>query len=140
MSSDVVYEAVIPIEPRSKKNSQQICINPRTKRPFVKQNDRYVKFEKDCGFFLKHKPPAPIDYPVNVKCIFYRSTRIRCDLVNLEEATLDVLCRYGIIEDDNRNIVYSMDGSKVLYDKGCPRVEITITTLEGAESWVKKKT
>lgn len=127
MSSDIVYEAVIPIEPRSKKNSQQICINPRTKRPFVKQNDRYVKFEKDCGFFLKHKPPAPIDYPVNVKCIFYRSTRIRCDLVNLEEAILDVLTRYEIIADDNFNIVATMDGSTVLIDKNNPRIEITIT-------------
>lgn len=127
MSSDIVYEAVIPIEPRSKKNSQQICINPRTKRPFVKQNDKYVQFEKDCGFFLKHKPPAPIDYPVNVKCIFYRSTRIRCDLVNLEEAILDVLTRYGIIADDNFNIVATMDGSTVLIDKDNPRIEITIT-------------
>lgn len=127
MSSDVVYEAVIPIEPRSKKNSQQICINPRTKRPFVKQNDKYIKFEKDCGFFLKHKPPAPIDYPVNVKCVFYRSTRIRCDLVNLQEAILDVLTRYEIIADDNFNIVATMDGSTVLIDKDNPRIEITIT-------------
>jgi Holliday junction resolvase RusA-like endonuclease len=127
MSSDVVYEAVIPIEPRSKKNSQQICINSRTKRPFVKQNDKYVQFEKDCGFFLKQKPPAPIDYPVNVKCIFYRSTRIRCDLVNLQEAILDVLTRYEIIADDNFNIVATMDGSTVLIDKDNPRIEITIT-------------
>lgn len=127
MSSDVVYEVVIPIEPRSKKNSQQICINSRTKRPFVKQNDKYIKFEKDCGFFLKHKPPAPIDYPVNVKCVFYRSTRIRCDLVNLEEAILDVLTRYEIIADDNFNIVATMDGSTVLIDKDNPRIEITIT-------------
>ena len=127
MSSDVVYEAVIPIEPRSKKNSQQICINSRTKRPFVKQNEKYVQFEKDCGFFLKHKPPAPIDYPVNVKCIFYRSTRIRCDLVNLQEAILDVLTRYEIIADDNFNIVATMDGSTVLIDKDNPRIEITIT-------------
>ena len=130
MSSDVVYEAVIPIEPRSKKNSQQICINPRTKRPFVKQNEKYIKFEKDCGFFLKHKPPAPIDYPVNVKCIFYRSTRIRCDLVNLEEAILDVLTRYEIIADDNFNIVATMDGSTVLIDKDNPRIEITITRVK----------
>ena len=127
MSSDVVYEAVIPIEPRSKKNSQQICINPRTKRPFVKQNEKYVQFEKDCGFFLKHKPPAPIDYPVNCKCIFYRSTRIRCDLVNLQEAILDVLTRYEIITDDNFNIVATMDGSTVKIDKEFPRIEIVIT-------------
>lgn len=127
MSSDIVYEAVIPIEPRSKKNNQKICYRGKTQRPFIKQSDKYIQFEKDCGFFLKHKPPAPIDYPVNVKCVFYRSTRIRCDLVNLEEAILDVLTRYEIIADDNFNIVATMDGSTVLVDKNNPRIEITIT-------------
>lgn len=130
MSSEVVYEVTIPIEPRSKKNSQQICINPRTRRPFVKQNERYVRFEKDCGYYLRHKPPAPIDYPVNVKCIFYRSSRIRCDLVNLQEAILDVLCRYEILADDNFNIVAAEDGSRIRIDKDNPRIEITITRME----------
>ena len=130
MSSDIVYEVTLPLEPRSKKNSQQICINSRTKRPFVKQNEKYVQFEKDCGYLLNRKPPAPIDYPVNVQCIFYRSTKIRCDLVNLEEAILDVLTRYGIIEDDNFNIVASMDGSTVKIDKDNPRIEIVITRKE----------
>lgn len=127
MSSDVVYEAVIPIEPRSKKNSQQICINSRTKRPFVKQNEKYVQFEKDCGSFLNDYYDDPINYPVNVECVFYRSTKIRCDLVNLQEAILDVLVKYGILADDNFNIVATMDGSTVLIDKNNPRIEITIT-------------
>lgn len=127
------------LEPRSKKNSQQICINPRTRRPFVKQNEKYIQFEKDCGFFLNRKPPAPIDYPVNVKCVFYRSSYRRVDLSNLQEATLDVLTHYGIIKDDNRDIVYSMDGSKVLYDKQNPRIEITITRVEEeVQQWAKK--
>ena len=139
MSSDIVYEVTLPLEPRSKKNSQQICINSRTKRPFVKQNEKYVQFEKDCGYLLNRKPPAPIDYPVNVQCVFYRSTYRRVDLTNLEGSILDVLTHYGIIEDDNRDIVYSMDGSKVLYDKQNPRIEITITRLEGdVEQWARK--
>ena len=129
MSSEVVYRVVIPIEPRSKKNSQQIYVNSRTKRPFITQSDEYKRYERDCGFFLKHKPPEPIDYPVNVQCVFYRSTRRRIDLTNLIAATNDIFVKYGILRDDNREIVAGHDGSRVRYDKENPRAEITITKL-----------
>ena len=133
----ILYEAVIPLNPRTKKNSQQIVINKKTGRPFVMQSSKYKEYEKNCGYFLK-KLPEPISEPVNVKCVFYRETRIRCDLVNLENAILDILCLYGIIADDNRNVVYSMDGSRVFCDKTKPRTEITIESVEDAEIWDKK--
>jgi Holliday junction resolvase RusA-like endonuclease len=57
-------------------------------------------------------------------------TKRRVDLVNLQESTLDVLVAYGIIADDNSNIVASMDGSKVLYSKENPRTEVEITPIE----------
>ena len=127
--SSVVFQTVIPIEPRSKKNSQQICINSRTHRPFVKQNEKYDQFEKDCGFFLKHKPPAPIDYPVNCQYIMYRSTNRVFDALNGCEAVDDVLVKYGILEDDNFKIVAGHDGTRVRVDKDNPRIEITITRM-----------
>jgi Holliday junction resolvase RusA-like endonuclease len=66
-------------------------------------------------------------------------TKRRVDLTNLLNSTLDLLVQYGIILDDNRNIVYSVDGSRVLYDKAFPRTEIEITPItESVESWVKK--
>jgi Holliday junction resolvase RusA-like endonuclease len=49
--------------------------------------------------------------------------------VNLQESTLDVLVKYGILADDNSNIVASMDGSRVLYSKENPRTEIEIELL-----------
>ena len=55
-------------------------------------------------------------------------TRRRVDLLNLLEASLDILVDAGILEDDNSSIVVSHDGSRVLYDKENPRAEITITT------------
>lgn len=68
-------------------------------------------------------------------------TRRRVDLSNLLNSTLDILVHYGVLLDDNRNIVYSVDGSRVLYDKASPRTEIEITPItEGVESWVKKST
>lgn len=68
-----------------------------------------------------------IDKPVNVKALFYMDARRRVDLVNLQEALLDVLVRAGLLADDNSSIVASMDGSRVLYDKDRPRTEVTIT-------------
>jgi Holliday junction resolvase RusA-like endonuclease len=56
-------------------------------------------------------------------------TRHRVDLVNLLEATCDILVDAGILADDNSNIVAAHDGSRVEYDKYNPRVEITISPI-----------
>ena len=53
-------------------------------------------------------------------------SRRRVDLVNLIEATMDILVRAGILADDNSTIVTSHDGSKVQYDEKKPRAEIYI--------------
>jgi hypothetical protein len=37
--------------------------------------------------------------------------------------------KYGVIEDDNSNVVVSVDGSRVLYDKENPRTEVEITEV-----------
>jgi Holliday junction resolvase RusA-like endonuclease len=57
-------------------------------------------------------------------------TKRRCDVVNMLEATLDILVKYGVLADDNSNIVVSMDGSRVLYDKENSRTEVEITPIE----------
>jgi Holliday junction resolvase RusA-like endonuclease len=90
---------------------------------------QYRQYEKDCGAFLNPLPFTCIEQPVNVKCLYYMPTRRRVDLVNLEESTLDILVKYGILADDNSNIVVSMDGSRVLYSKENPRTEIEIELL-----------
>ena len=51
-------------------------------------------------------------------------TRHRVDLVNLLEATCDILVAGHVIADDNSKIIVSHDGSRVLYDKVNPRAEI----------------
>lgn len=120
---------VIELEPRTKKNHQRILTNRRTGRSFVAPSEQYKIFESAAGYFLK-RPAEPIDYPVNVKCLYYMKTHRRVDLVNLEEATLDILVRYKILQDDNSTIVVSMDGSRVLYDKARPRTEIEIEDIQ----------
>ena len=129
---------IIPIAPRTKKNSQQIVW--KGGRPIIIPSAAYKMYEREARAFLT-PVSSPIDYPVNVKCLYYMPTRRRVDLSNLLNSTLDILVHYGVLLDDNRNIVYSVDGSRVLYDKASPRTEIEITPItEGVESWVKKST
>lgn len=70
-----------------------------------------------------------INYPVNIKYLFYRQNRKRCDLNGLIQAIDDILVKYKVIEDDNFNIVQSHDGCRVLIDKENPRTEIEITKV-----------
>ena len=117
---------VIPLQPVTKKNSQRIVVVRG--RPMVLPSKKYTEYQKACALFMP-KVKEPITEAVNVKCLYYMETRRHVDLVNLEEATLDILVKYGVLEDDNSLIVWSMDGSRVLYDKTTPRVEIEITKV-----------
>ena len=125
----------IPGCPVSKKNSQQIFKNSKTGQPFITQSKAYKAYEKAAGWFLR---PYRIEYPCNVKAVYFMDSRRRVDLTNLLSATDDILVKYGVLKDDNRNIVAGHDGSRVLYDKQNPRVEITITPIENYGVWKAK--
>lgn len=118
----------IPVVPRSKKNSQQIIINPRTKRPMIIQSKLYTNFERECGLYLK-KYKCNIDYSINLKIEFYVPDKRRRDIANYIEAIQDILVKYKVLKDDNYNIVYSLDGTRIYIDKENPRVEIEITKI-----------
>lgn len=120
-----MVEFTIPLPPITKKNSQRILVNKATGRPFIAPSEQYKQYEKDAQWFIHDRPR--IDYPVNVKCVFYMPTRRRVDLTNLLEAVDDVLVRSGVLADDHSGIVVSHDGSRVMHDKENPRTEIEIT-------------
>ena len=122
------FTFTIPIEPKSKKNSQMI-VHAKGGREYIVPSPYYKKYERQCGEYMPW-PKEPISRPVNVKAVFFKKTRQRCDLVNLQEALLDVLVKYRVLEDDKYTIVYSMDGSRVMYDKMRPRTEVTITPVD----------
>ncbi len=123
----------IPLPPITKKNSQQIRykytndkITGRPKRtPYIAPSEAYTDYEQAALWFIP-KQRAPINIPVNIKCLFYMPTKRLCDLTNLLEAVDDVLVKAGLLKDDNYTIVASHDGSRVLYDKDNPRTEIYI--------------
>lgn len=117
---------VIPIAPRTKKNSQRIVIVRG--RPLIMPSKLYKDYEKECQKYLPNIDT--INCEVNVKCTYYMPTRRKCDLTNLLEATDDMLVHYKILEDDNYSIIVGHDGSRVYYDKENPRTEIEITKLK----------
>lgn len=113
----------IPLPPVTKKNSQQI-MRTSTGKPFVMPSKQYREYEEKAVWYVKGKS---VTGAVNVQTLFYMPTKRRVDLVNLQEAVLDILVKYGALPDDNCKVVRSMDGSRVLYDKDNPRTEIYIT-------------
>ena len=117
----------IQVAPITKKNHVQIITNRNTGRPMIIQSEQYRQYEKDCRWFMPRIPT--IDTPVNIQAVFYMPTKRRVDLVNLEQALLDILVKYEILADDNSNIVHSMDGSYVDYCKERPRTEVFICQI-----------
>ena len=124
----MVTQITIHGRPITKKNNSQIVVNKKTGRPFIIPSRQYKQYEDMAGWQIKCKGMM-VDYPVNVKCLYYMPTRHRVDLVNLLEATCDILVKYKVLKDDDSKIVASHDGSRVLYDKSDPRVEIEITEI-----------
>jgi Holliday junction resolvase RusA-like endonuclease len=122
----------IPLKPISKKNSQQILVNRATGKPFIMPSKQYKQYEKDALYFIP-KGWEAIDYPVNVKCMFYMPTRRAVDLTNLLEAIDDILVKAGLLKDDHSGIVAGHDGSRVMYDKENPRTEVVIEIIGGED-------
>ena len=123
-----MFKFTIPLEPKTKKNSVQIMKNRKTGAPFVAQSAAYREYQEQCGRFIP-KSPKPIDGKVNIKAVYYMSTRRKVDITNLHSALHDVLTHYGVIADDSADIVLATDGSRVKYDKDNPRTEVEITAL-----------
>lgn len=130
---------VITGTPVTKKNSMRllglgrkcpVCGKPAKVRPAPSK--AYNDYERQAVAQLKAQAlpfTKPIDYPVTVAARYYMPTRHLCDLVNLLEATDDILTAAGILQDDNYSVIASHDGSRVMHDKNYPRVEIEVTPI-----------
>lgn len=117
----------IPSDPRTKKNSMRLVRRGGKMIPIP--SEAFEAYQERAGYYIPYKWAA-INFPINLKCVYYMQTRRKVDLCNLLGATCDILVHYGVIADDSSNIVASHDGSRVEYDKYNPRVEITITEKE----------
>lgn len=132
----VLYQAIIPLQPITKKNHQQIRKNFKTGKPYITQSDAYKQYEEDAGWFLRGG--KNIQIPVNICMVFYYGSKRIVDLVGLEQACLDILVKYHVIQDDNARIAASYDGSCVQYDPKNPRTEIIITAKKEDDNYAKE--
>lgn len=129
----LLYQYVIPLDPRTKKNSQMIagtgakcrmCGKPA--RQFIRQGNVNTEYAYKAGRFLFPKPPEPIGGKVKLVYRLYMKTRRKVDDLNLYAALDDILVKEKILSDDNISIIRDRDGSRVFYDKENPRAEVYI--------------
>ena len=107
----------------------------------VLPSESYKRYEADAlceirAAIMPHKHELPIAEPVNVQASFFMPTHRRVDLTNLLEALDDILVRAGVLADDHAGIIAGHDGSRVLYDKAAPRVEIFISEMD-PDGWAR---
>ena len=124
---------VIPLDPKTKKNSHRIAgCGPRCpvcgkyQKQFIRNGRTTTDFAFRAAQFIHPRPQLPISQPIRLVYRIYTGTRRRVDDLNLYEALDDILVSERVLEDDNRSIIRSRDGSRVLYDKENPRAEIYI--------------
>ena len=123
-----MIEITVPLAPITKKNSMRIMHSSKTGKPFIMPSQKYIDYEAEAVWHCKKAGVhEPIDYPVEVKCLFYMPTKRRVDLTNLLEAVDDVLVRAS-------GIIVSHDGSRVLYDKDNPRTVLFILDMEDMDA------
>lgn len=128
----LIYQATIELEPKTKKNNSRIIRVGGGRR--IIPSKEFEAYQKGAGYYLSFPEGLEaINERVNLECKFYRSTKRRVDLVNLEQAICDILVHYGVLADDSYNIIARMDGSEVLIDKEKPRTEVKIYRLEENE-------
>ena len=115
-------------QPITKKNSQRLVYAKGRIIPLP--SSQYKIYEEAALRQLNYQYGGePIDYPVNLSCVFYLKTRRKCDLTNLLQSVQDILVKAKVLADDNYTIVAKLDDCAADYDKENPRVEITISEL-----------
>jgi len=115
--------------PITKKNHQQIVVSGNGRR-FLIQSKAYRLYEKDClkqlMYLYKGKT---IEGQLSMKALYYMPTKARPDLLNLLQATADIIEKAKVIENDKN--IYSFDGSRIAgVDKLNPRCEITLEEVK----------
>ena len=131
-----VLKYVIKGAPRTKKNHQKIAgsfekcpVCHKPVKQWIVQSAFHDEYAELAGWQLRPKPVKPIDYPINIKYLFYLDVDRVVDDLNLCACADDLLVKNGIIQDDNRRIVQGHDGTRSFVDRDNPRTEIYITRM-----------
>ncbi len=131
-----IIHFTIPMNPVTKKNSMQIVEGSKTGKKKVIPSKPFLRYQSEAGLFMRS---YNIDEPVNIRALYYMKTIREVDLTNLHEALHDIMQERRCIVNDNRSIVVSTDGSRVLYDPVNPRTEVYIEFYRDYEDPFNKK-
>ncbi len=118
--------------PRTKKNHGRVI--KRGKRKFHVPSEAHEAWANSAVLQLriqarKRYPGGWPSCPVNCRALIYRDAN-RGDAVGYYQAIADALEAAGVVENDR--LIVAWDGSRILVDRHCPRVEIELTPLDGA--------
>lgn len=132
-------EFILPIAPRTKKNHGRVVMMGRY--PRVLPSKQYIEFEDKVVKFISACMPnfETIDYPINLKALYYQDADRKSDLTGFNQALHDALVKAGVLLDDNHKIIVRTDGSEVFVDRENPRVEIKIERLEGYDHYIREE-
>ena len=125
-----MLKLILKGRPITKKNSQ-IPIKTKSGKFFIIQSKQYRAYEKDCllQIMTQQLMTPPLIGRLHLRAWYYMPDKRRPDLLNLLQATADIVEKAKVIEND-KDIV-SFDYSRIMgVDKENPRVEIEITELE----------
>lgn len=113
-------------ETPAKKNSKI-----RTRAGYMIPSKKYQEWHTQASaqLFYQKKPPLAINYPVIISLSFFHGDKRRRDSDNGTSSILDFLVDFGILADDNWEIVRVLNVYNY-YDKGHARCEIDIHELE----------
>jgi len=122
----------LPVTPRTKKNSR---VHAKVRgRTVPLPSDAYREMERQIAAwcFTQLGWIARLSYtlaqPLNCAAIFYRDAN-RGDAVGYYQALADALEAAGIVSDDKW--ITQWDGSRLAKDATRPRIEVTLTALDG---------
>lgn len=131
---------VLPVTPRTKKNSR---VHAKVRgRTVPLPSDAYREMEagivawcaaQNVRFsvvtLLAKLQALRLAQPLNCAAIFYRDA-LRGDAVGYYQALADALESAGVLSDDKW--IVQWDGSRLAKDAKRPRIEVTLTALDGA--------
>ncbi len=124
---------VLPVTPRTKKNSR---VHAKVRgRTVPLPSGAYKKMARDVLVWAQEKVIKgrwawwlDLQQPLNCAAIFYRDAN-RGDAVGYYQALADALEAAGIVSDDKW--ITQWDGSRLAKDADRPRIEVTLTALDG---------
>ncbi len=124
---------VLPVTPRTKKNSR---VHAKVRgRTVPLPSGAYKKMARDVLVWAQEKVIKgrwawwlDLQQPLNCAAIFYRDAN-RGDAVGYYQALADALEAAGIVSNDKW--ITQWDGSRLAKDADRPRIEVTLTALDG---------